>query len=120
MRVLLLLTLPALALAALAAHLYRAAAWPLVLVCLALIGLLALARPWVARLVPLCLAAGSVEWVRTVYVLVQQRIAMGEPWARLAIILGAVALATAASAWVFRSPRLRAHFVHRPARPHAV
>ena len=120
MRVFLLLTLPALALAVLAAHFYRAAAWPLVLACLALIGLLALPRAWVARLVPLCLAAGSVEWVRTGYGLVQQRIALGEPWARLAVILAAVALATAASAWVFRSPRLRAHFVRRAALPHVV
>ncbi len=110
MPVFLLLALPALALALLAAHFHRAAAWPLMLVCLALIGLLALRRPWVARLVPLCLAAGSVEWVRTGYVLVQQRVALGEPWVRLALILGAVALVTAASAWVFRSPRLRARF----------
>lgn len=80
----------------------------------------ALARPWAARLVPLCLAAGSLEWVRAGFGLVQQRIAQGEPWARLAVILGAVALVTAASAWLLRSPRLRAHFARGTAPFHAV
>jgi hypothetical protein len=110
MRAFLLLSLPALALAILAAHFYRAAAWALMLACLALIALLAVPRAWVARLVPLCLAAGTLEWIRTAYVLVQQRIALGQPWARLALVLGAVALFTAAAAWVFRSQRLRARF----------
>ena len=35
------------------------------------------------------------------------RVAFGEPWTRLAMILGAVALFTALSALVFRSKSLR-------------
>lgn len=110
MRTFLLLFLPALALAVLAAHFYRAASWPLVLACLLLIGLLAWPRRWAARLVTVGLAAGAVEWLWTAVVLVQQRIALGQPWTRLALILGAVALLTAGSAILLHRPRLRAWF----------
>lgn len=106
----LLLFAPALALAVLAAHFYRAAAWPLLLVCLLLIALLGLRRAWVARLLPWLLLAGSLEWLWTLALLVQQRLALGLPWLRLALILGLVALLTAAAALVFRNARVRQHF----------
>jgi hypothetical protein len=43
---------------------------------------------------------------------------MGQPWTRLAIILGCVALATALCALVFETRRLRARF-GLPDRPRA-
>ena len=49
------------------------------------------------RLIQAALLLGTVEWLWTAYVLVQQRIAAGRPWTRLALILAAVALVTAAS-----------------------
>jgi hypothetical protein len=98
---------PALALALLAAHFYRAAAWPLVLACLAVALLLPMRRAWVPRLVQIALLAGAAEWLRTAFVLAQQRIEMGQPWARMALLLGGVAVFTAAAALVFRSQRLR-------------
>jgi hypothetical protein len=107
----LLLALPGLAFALLAAHFHRASAWPLALGCVALIVLLALRRRWVAWLAQACLAAGALEWAWTAAVYVQQRIALGQPWVRLAVILGGVALLTAASALVFRTRRLQARFV---------
>ena len=42
--------------------------------------------------------------------LVQQRLALGQPWQRMALILCAVAAFTAASALVFRSAALRARY----------
>jgi len=101
---------PALSLALLGAHFHRAGNWPLLAGCAALIALLALPRAWVARLVQLCLLAGALEWVWTAMLLIQQRQVLGQPWTRLALILGAVALLTAASALVFQGPRLRARF----------
>ena len=98
---------PALALALLAAHFYRASAWPLMAASVVLIGLLACRCNWATVLVQIGLAAGTLEWLRTAYVLVQQRIAFGQPWGRLALILTLVALFTAISALVFRSERLR-------------
>mgnify|MGYP003380468052 CR=1 FL=1 len=106
----LLLAAPALACVVLAAHFYRAAAWPLVVACVALVALLAWPRPWVAWLTQAALLAGAVEWGWTAFQLVQQRIAIGRPWGRLVLILGLVALLTAAAALVFRHPRLRARF----------
>lgn len=107
---LVLLIAPALAFAALAAHFYRAGSWPLLLICLVLMALLAWPRAWVARLVQLCLLAGAIEWLRTALGHIQQRMASGQPWGRLALILTVVALLTAAAALVFRHPRLRARF----------
>ena len=106
----LLLIVPGFALALLGAHFYRAGLWPLMLACLVLVALLAWPRAWVARLVQVCLVAGAMEWVWAAYGYVQQRIALGQPWARLALILGAVALLTAGAALMFRSERLRKRF----------
>ncbi|HRD97066.1 MAG TPA: hypothetical protein PLA97_11780 [Rubrivivax sp.] len=107
----LLLTLPTLSLALLGAHFYRASLWPVAALCgLLLVLLWTLRRPWAATLVQWCLVLGAVEWLRTVLVLVQQRMTMGQAWHRLALILLAVAVFTAASALVFRHPRLRQRF----------
>ena len=104
------LAAPGLALALLAAHFYRAGAWPLMLGSVALIALLAWPRAWVAQLVQACLVAGAIEWAWTGFNLVQQRIALGQPWTRMALILGVVALLTAASALAFRHHALRSRF----------
>jgi len=76
---LLLLLAPALALAVLAAHFFRAGTWWLAAGCGVLVLLLALPRPWVARLVQLCLLAGTAEWVWALFGLAQQRLALGQP-----------------------------------------
>jgi hypothetical protein len=106
-----LLFAPGLALVVLGAHFYRAGSWPLTLGCLLLVALLAWPRAWVVRLVQVCLVAGAIEWLWTAFGYVQQRIASGQPWMRLALILGAVAVLTAASALVFRCQRLRVRFL---------
>jgi hypothetical protein len=60
--------------------------------------LLAWRRPWSVRLLQAALVLGTVEWLWTTFVLVQERLAQGRPWGRLALILGVVCLVTAASA----------------------
>ncbi len=94
----------------LAAHFLRAGHELLVLACLALPLLLMARRPWAARLVQLALALGALEWARTLFVLVRQRVALQEPWTRMALVLGAVALLTLGSAAVFQVPRLARSF----------
>jgi hypothetical protein len=101
---------PALALLLLAAHFYRAAAWPWFMATLALLPLLALRRSWVPRVLQLALLAGAAEWLWTAALLAQQRLALGQPWLRMACILGGVALLTLAAALVFRSARLKARY----------
>lgn len=107
----LLMFLPAASLAVLAAHFYRSGHLALVALCvLLLVLMLALRRVWVLRLLQLGLLLGAAEWLWTTFMLVQQRLALGQPWQRLALILLGVALATALSALVFRHPRLQKRF----------
>ncbi len=101
---------PAIALLVLAAHFWRAQWWPLAAACVALVGLLVLRRPWVARLVQTALMLGTIEWLRTLAALAAARMALGQPYTRMSLILGAVALATLASALVFRASALRERY----------
>jgi hypothetical protein len=72
-----------------------------------LIALLFVRRPWVARLMQVILVIGALEWVRTLYELVQVRVATGQPVTRMAVILGVVALLTFCSALLFQSSVLK-------------
>jgi hypothetical protein len=74
---------------------------------LALIALLVVRRPWVARLMQVVLTLGALEWVRTLYELAQVRAALGQPFTRMMIILGVVAAVTFCSALLFQSPALK-------------
>ncbi len=84
-----------------AAHFLRGGS--LIFVCSSLAFPLLLLFPerWAARIVQLCLILASLVWVLVLYTLVQQRIAVGLPWIRLAAIIGAVAIFTGSSAAVF-------------------
>ena len=88
---------PALSFLLLGAHFFRQGLWALTATCAVLVALLAWRRPWVSRLLQAALVLGTIEWAWTAHILVQQRIAEGRPWGRLAVILGIVALVTAAS-----------------------
>ena len=94
----------------LAAHFYRAGLAPLTALFIALPLLLFLRRAWVPRLFQLLLVLGALEWLRATYGFVAMRIAFGDSWLRLAIILGAVALFTGLSGLVFRAGKLRAFY----------
>ncbi len=99
-----------LVLAILAAHFYRAQAWVPFGVTVGLAPLLFVRAPWAARVLQAALALGALEWLRTAAALVALRQSMGQPWTRLALILGAVALATAACALVFQWRPVRERF----------
>lgn len=94
----------------LAAHFYRAHNLLLTGALLVLLALLALRKPWVPRVALAALLLGALEWLRTLALLVLERSAMGQPYLRLALILGSVATLTAASALVLRNERVRRHF----------
>jgi cytochrome c oxidase assembly factor CtaG len=101
----------------LAAHFSRAGHAPLTLVALFLPALLAVRRPWAAKVMQLCLVLGGAEWLRTMIRLVGERRSLGEPFARLVIILSAVAGVTVLSALVFRNPAFRERFAGAGAEP---
>ena len=104
---LLLLLAPALSALLLAAHFLRAGQYLGVAAALALLAVLAIPRRWAARVSKVALLAGAAEWIRTLVVLVASRREAQAPYMRLAVILGAVALVSAASTLVFESRRLR-------------
>jgi hypothetical protein len=82
----------------LAAHFLRSGNQLLVLTSLGVSFLPLIPRPWARLAHRLLLLAGACEWIRTSYQLAGVRIQLGEPWTRMVMILGAVALFTAASA----------------------
>jgi len=94
----------------LAAHFYRAG-YPLVSgLGLGILFLLFLRKPWVPRLFQGLLILGAMEWLRSLYFIAAMRIAWDQPWTRLAIILGAIALFTALSGLVFLNKTLRSFY----------
>ena len=94
------IALPVLSLLLLAAHFYRGGSYALVVAAIALTGLAFVQRPWAGRVLGLVLAGGTFEWLRAAWNLATLRASTGQPYARLAIILGSVAVVTLASAYV--------------------
>ena len=86
--------LSALAILILAAHFFRAGFAGLVLACFGLWVLLFIRRIWAVRVLQVGLLLGALEWGRTLVLLALDRRAMGLPFLRLVVILGAVALFT--------------------------
>ena len=94
----------------LGAHFYRGGHNAATAICVAVPFLLFLRKSWVPPLFQALLLLGALEWLRTLYAFAAMRIAFGQPWGRLAVILGAVALFTALSGMVFRSRGLSSWF----------
>lgn len=101
---------PALSFLVLAAHFFRAGNVPLFVLALCFLPLLVVPRAWAARAIQAGLLAGVVVWIRTLAAFAGQRRAAGLPVTRLALILGGVALATAACLLVFRSEKVKRFF----------
>ena len=105
-----LLVLPGVALLLLAAHFLHAGAAPMATLCILLIALLFVPRAWAARVLQVVLAVGAVEWVRTAWTLAERRLEHDQPYLRLVLILGSVALITIIAALLFQHPALRSRF----------
>lgn len=103
----LLLVPPGLSLLVLAAHFLRGGDLLPMLLCLGLVGLLFVRRPWATRALQIALVLGAVEWIRTGIDLVAERQASGQPFERMSTILEIVAWVTFLSALLFELPPLR-------------
>jgi len=91
-----------LALVVLAAHFSRAGSAPLAGLILLSPLLLFVRAPWAGWTLRIVLLMGSFEWVRTLTRLAGERRAAGQDWARMAVILGVVAVLTFLAAWAVR------------------
>ena len=69
--------------------------------------LLLIKKQWVVRLIQIVLVIGSLEWIRSMFIYLNQRQAIDEPYLRLVIIIGIIALFTGLSALVFRNQSLK-------------
>jgi hypothetical protein len=94
----------------LGAHFYRAGSLVLAALAIASLALLFVRRPWAARALQAGLVAGAIEWARTLATFAAERVSFGQPYARMALILGAVALVTALAALVFETRTLRSRY----------
>jgi hypothetical protein len=92
------IALPGLALLLLSAHFFRAGWYFPAAASFALIALLFVSRPWAARVLRALLLLGALEWLRTAWVLTTHRVAAGQPYVRMLVILGAVAAVTVLAA----------------------
>jgi len=110
MRGFLLLLPAALSALVLGAHFLRRGQLLPVALCLGLMALLFVRRPWAARAVQAALLLGAFEWLRTLAGFVAERRATGAPWLRMAVILGIVAALSALGAALFQSGTLRRRF----------
>lgn len=99
-----------------AAHFQRSGATIIACICLFITCLLFITRPWSVRIIQMLLILYALEWLRTLVNLVQIRLEYGLPWARLALILGGIALFTGLSTLVFRNPKLQKRF-HKKTHP---
>ncbi len=100
------MVLVVLSLLLLGAHFARVGALPVVVAIVLLIALLFVRRPWTARVVQVVLVLGALEWLRTLYNLAIGRIEAGQPFVRLAAILGAVTAVTLLAAIAFQKGAL--------------
>ena len=91
----------------LAAHFMRAGNYFLFGFSFGLLLLLFRKKAYIARLIQLVLIGGTVEWIRTTIIYVQERQDAGEPWIRLMLILGSVSLFTALSALSLQNKHLK-------------
>lgn len=72
-----------------------------------LIVLLFVRQWWVARVVQIALVLGAIEWLHTLYEMLQLRMAFDQPYMRLVLILGTVIAVTLASALLFQTKDLK-------------
>ena len=89
------------------AHFLRAGNLVLVAISVVLPCCLFIRHPLTARLMQLALLLSTIEWVHVGLILTSSRSDAGLPWGRLAIILGAVALLSFASIFVFYAKALK-------------
>jgi len=94
----------------LAAHFLRADIIPLVILSLLMpIGLF-IRKAVIARIFQIILILGSIEWIRTTFLLVAIREQQGQPWTKLVVILASVAFFTFASLFVFFLKNLKKRY----------
>jgi hypothetical protein len=101
------------ALILLGAHFLRSQQPLLVIICMLSPLLLLIRRRWVLVLLQVLAYFGGIVWISTIVDIAQNRIAQGLPWARMVLILGAVALFTILSGLLLNSCKVKKKYVKK-------
>ena len=91
----------------LAAHCARSGSIIFMFLSIALAFGLFIREPFLARTVQLVLLLSTIEWLRFAYVFASARVEAGQPWTRLVLISGGIALLTFASIFMFYTKTLK-------------
>ena len=94
----------------LSAHFSRAGLSLFSLIFLLIPFLLFIKQAWVVRFIQIFLIIGSIEWIRTLFIYVNERQTNGEPYIRLIVIIGIIVLFTGLSALSFRNQVLKERY----------
>jgi hypothetical protein len=94
----------------LGAHFWRAGNFVLALICVLTPLLFLVKQGWSWLAVQLFAYASVVIWFITTITIVQERIHWGQPWLRVIVILGGVALFSAWAGLLLNSPRVKARY----------
>ncbi len=62
-------------------------------------------------IIQIILFLGTLEWIRAAVFYIQQRMDMGAPWLRLAVILGLIIILTAYSAWSLSTEEVKKRYL---------
>jgi len=106
----LLLTLATLSLLLLSAHFLRYGEWGLCFAIVSLVVLTFYRLAWVRWIVIAVLAFGVMVWADTGMTLINMRMAFGQPWSRLSLIIGSVTILTAVAGAMLFTENGRNHF----------
>lgn len=94
----------------LGAHFLRSGSIILFFLTVALTFGLFIREPFMARVTQVALILATIEWGRYAIVFVSARMEAGQPWQRLAIIIGVVGLVSFASIFVFRTQAIKSMY----------
>lgn len=99
----------------LGAHFMRSGNVALVAACAVFPLLLLFRRSWAVRATQAFLVVAAGTWAWTAFEIAHRRVAAGQPWARMAVILGAVALLAVLAAGLLQARGTRKCLVRTPA-----
>ncbi len=91
----------------LGAHFMRDSHLLLTLVCILTPFILLIKERWSLIVLQALMYIGGCVWISTLIGIAQRRILSGEPWSRMAYILGAIALFTILSGLLLNSPKVK-------------
>lgn len=94
----------------LSAHFFREGEIVLTAVYLFLPFLLFIKNRWSIIFLRIFSYGGVIIWLQTIYVLAFARISMGEPWLKMAIILGAVTVFTLYAGLLLNSKKMKSKY----------